>query len=175
MATDNGARPLHPLDPLPARARGDKERSSGAMSPPKQEVRGELLKFEPADVVRERRVTVRLITAVIVGGTWVRRQLPHVVERALREERLRVHLQRHAGGERIRKAHREPELLLLEVRKKVMPDGARVRRGTQRPNVVGSARVTRRQRRGHARRDLEVQLRREAEVARAPALPTEPG
>jgi len=61
-------------------------------------------------------------------------------------------------------------LLLLEMTEQVMRDAARVGRRAQRLNVVGPARVTGRHRRRDARRNLEVDLRREAEVARPAAV-----
>src|SRR3989441_7216820 len=173
VATE-AARPLAARGPLATLTPHDEQRGPRPVLPAEHDVRAELLEVESADVVRVRGIAVRLIAAVIVDGTRVRGQLTHVAERPLRDEWLRVHLERHVRAEWIGDTHRQRELLLLEVPEEVVRDVARVRRGAQRLNVVSAARVTRRHRRGDPRRNLEVDLRREAEVARPAAIGPEP-
>src|SRR6266550_549567 len=137
------ARALETGGPLPALTPHHEQRRPGPVLPAEHHVRAELLEVESADVVRERGVAVGLIPARIVRRARRRRQLAHVAERPLRDEWLRVHLERHVRAEWIGDPHRQRELLLLEVPKAVVRDVARVRRGAQRLNVIGAARITR--------------------------------
>src|SRR6267143_2008649 len=97
-----GPRALEPCGPLATLAPNDEQCGPRAVLPPEHDVGAELLEVEPADVVRVRGVAVRLIAAHVVRRARRGRQLAHVAERPFRDEGLRVHLERHVRGERIR-------------------------------------------------------------------------
>src|SRR6267378_167126 len=120
------ARSLDTRPPHPALAPHNEECRPRPVLPPEHDVRAELLEVEPADADR-----VRLIATRIVFGARRRRELSNVAERPLRDEGLGIDLQRHVRIERIGEARRQPELLLLEMRKQVVGNTERVPRAAR--------------------------------------------
>src|ERR1041384_1833771 len=168
------ARAFDPRRPLAARTPHEEERRPRPVLPAEYHVRAELLEVESADVVGVRRVAVGQIAGGVIGRARIRRQLTYVAERALGNERLRVHLERHVRRKGIGDPQRQRELPLLEVREQIMSDVGRILSWPQRLYVVGAARETRRERRGDAGRDLEIDLGGEAEALRPPTVAPKP-
>src|SRR6266581_8077610 len=122
----DAARALAPLAPH------DEQRRAGAVLPAEHDVGTELLVVEGAGVVGDGGVAVHLVAAREIRRPRACRQLPHVAVGPLREERLRVHLERRVRVERVGEAHGHAELLALEVREQIVRDVRRVRDGIAR-------------------------------------------
>src|SRR6058998_3856475 len=165
-----GTRPLDAGGSLAPLTPDYEQRRAGAVLPTEHDVGAELLVVEAAGVVGDGGVAVHLVAAREIRRPRACRQLPHVAVGPLRDERLRVHLERHARIEGVGDAYGHAELLLLQVGEQVVRHLARIRDGIPRLHFVRGARVAGDERRRDARRQLEVDLRAHVDAAGPPAV-----